>query len=106
MTDDGQDASFTIRLPAELLRHAQSMAASRDETLSQVVRRALRAYVKAGPAQLDPARIARMSSDFLVRFYRICYEYQWVIDGSDAPPWNTQRVNRMTARCGLISTAA
>jgi predicted transcriptional regulator len=53
MTDDGQDASFTIRLPAELLRHAQSMAASRDETLSQVVRRALRAYVKAGPAQLD-----------------------------------------------------
>ncbi len=53
MIDDGKDTSITTRLPAELLRHAQSVAASRDETLSQVVRRALRAYVKAGPAQLD-----------------------------------------------------
>jgi hypothetical protein len=42
-----------VRLPATLLRHAREVAATRDETLSQVVRRALRAYVAAGPLQLD-----------------------------------------------------
>jgi hypothetical protein len=43
-----------VRLPASLLRHAKAVAAVRDETLAQVVRRALRAYV-AGPQgrQLD-----------------------------------------------------
>ena len=43
-----------VRLPASLLRHAKAVAAARDETLAQVVRRALRAYV-AGPhgRQLD-----------------------------------------------------
>jgi predicted transcriptional regulator len=47
------DATLAVRLPAELLRHARSVAESRDETLSQVVRRALRSYVASGPQQLD-----------------------------------------------------
>jgi hypothetical protein len=47
------DATLAVRLPAELLRHARSVAESRDETLSQVVRRALRGYVASGPRQLD-----------------------------------------------------
>jgi hypothetical protein len=34
-----------VRLPASLLRHAKALATARDETLAQVVRRALRAYV-------------------------------------------------------------
>jgi hypothetical protein len=44
-----------VRLPASLLRHAKAVAAVRDETLAQVVRRARRAYVAAGPQgrQLD-----------------------------------------------------
>jgi hypothetical protein len=44
-----------VRLPASLLRHAKEVAAARDETLAQVVRRALRAYVTAGSQgrQLD-----------------------------------------------------
>lgn len=44
---------LTVRLPADLHRHAKAVAAGKDETLSQVVRRALRAYVAAGPAQTD-----------------------------------------------------
>jgi predicted transcriptional regulator len=50
---DQGDASLAVRLPADLLRHARSVAESRDETLSQVVRRTLRAYVASGPRQLD-----------------------------------------------------
>jgi hypothetical protein len=44
-----------VRLPSRLLRHARAVAAARDETLSQVVRRALRAYIASGPhgRQLD-----------------------------------------------------
>jgi hypothetical protein len=51
----GNDATAVVRLPASLLRHAKVVAAARDETLSQVVRRALRTYVGGGePAkQLD-----------------------------------------------------
>lgn len=52
MPDDAE-ATLTARLPADLLRHARAVARSRDENLSQVVRRALRAYVQVGPAQLD-----------------------------------------------------
>jgi hypothetical protein len=40
-----------IRLPSSLLQAARAEAARRDETLSQVVRRALRAYVEAAPRQ-------------------------------------------------------
>jgi predicted transcriptional regulator len=42
-----------IRLPKNLLIAARQMAHSRDETLSQVVRRALRAYVARAPKQVD-----------------------------------------------------
>lgn len=44
---------LTVRVPSDLYRHAKQIAAGRDETLSQVVRRALRAYVASGPAQMD-----------------------------------------------------
>ena len=47
------EVMLTVRVPEDLLRHARSIAEGRDETVSQVVRRALRAYVRAGPAQLD-----------------------------------------------------
>lgn len=50
---------LTVRLPADLHRHAKSVASSRDETVSQVVRRALRAYVSSGPAQTDIEDAAR-----------------------------------------------
>lgn len=50
---------LTVRLPADLHRHAKSVAAGRDETISQVVRRALRAYVASGPLQLDLEDAAR-----------------------------------------------
>lgn len=53
------DEVLNARVPADLLRHAKSVAASRDETLSQVIRRALRAYVATGPAQLDLEDAAR-----------------------------------------------
>lgn len=50
---------LTVRLPADLHRHAKSVAAGRDETISQVVRRALRAYVASGPVQMDIEDAAR-----------------------------------------------
>jgi hypothetical protein len=55
MPEIENDATMVVRLPASLLRHAKAVAAARDETLSQVVRRALRIYVGGGqPAkQLD-----------------------------------------------------
>jgi hypothetical protein len=40
-----------VRLPASLLCHAKALATARDETLAQVVRRALRAYVAGAGAQ-------------------------------------------------------
>jgi hypothetical protein len=53
MTGTENDAVLPpVRVPADLLRHARAVAAARDETLSQVVRRALRAYVAAGAPQL------------------------------------------------------
>jgi predicted transcriptional regulator len=56
---DQGDASLAVRLPADLLKHARQVAESHDETLSQVVRRALRAYVASGPRQLDLEDVAR-----------------------------------------------
>lgn len=50
---------LTVRVPADLHRHAKSVAAGRDETISQVVRRALRAYVASGPVQMDIEDAAR-----------------------------------------------
>lgn len=53
------DQVLNTRVPTDLLRHARQIAASRDETLSQIIRRALRAYVASGPAQLDLEVAAR-----------------------------------------------
>ncbi len=50
---EGDEVVLTVRVPADLARNARAVAAQRDETLSQVVRRALRAYAGLGPPQLD-----------------------------------------------------
>lgn len=53
MTDEQDAVLPPIRLPKNLLIAARQVARSRDETLSQVVRRALRAYVDKAPRQVD-----------------------------------------------------
>lgn len=54
MQPENNDAAMPpIRLPRVLLDAARAQAAARDETLSQVVRRALREYVARGPKQGD-----------------------------------------------------
>jgi predicted transcriptional regulator len=40
------DSTLTIRIEASLKQKAEQQAEARDETLSQVVRRALRDYVR------------------------------------------------------------
>lgn len=52
---------LTVRLPADLLKLAQGLARSRDENLSQVVRRALRGYVDSAPRQADLVEAVRAS---------------------------------------------
>jgi hypothetical protein len=42
-----------VRLDRALLAQARAVAAVRDETLSQVVRRSLRAYVASAPLLVD-----------------------------------------------------
>lgn len=42
-----KDSSLTIRIPSDLKRSAEIVAELRDESLSQVIRRMLREYVKA-----------------------------------------------------------
>jgi hypothetical protein len=42
-----------VRVDSALLRAVRAVAASRDETVAQVVRRSLRAYVASAPVQLD-----------------------------------------------------
>ena len=44
---------LTVRVPDDLVKLARSVARSRDESLSQVLRRCLRQYVDASPAQRD-----------------------------------------------------
>ena len=48
-----EEKMLTVRLPADLLKLAQSVARARDETLSQIVRRALSAYADSAPRQMD-----------------------------------------------------
>lgn len=50
---DQQEVVITVRVPADLARHAKVVADQNDETLSQVLRRALRTYVGRLPDQLD-----------------------------------------------------
>lgn len=47
------EVTITVRVPAHLARHAKAKAERRDETLSQVLRRALRDYVGRSAEQLD-----------------------------------------------------
>lgn len=44
---------LTVRIPADLAKLAKSVANSRDETISQVVRKALKSYAHSAPAQYD-----------------------------------------------------
>ena len=53
MDSDLEGVLPPVRLPRALLDQAKSEARRRDETLSQVVRRALRAYVGSAPRQMD-----------------------------------------------------
>jgi predicted transcriptional regulator len=48
------EAVLSVRLPGNLARQAREIAEARDETLSQVVRRAVRSYIeKHASAQGD-----------------------------------------------------
>jgi predicted transcriptional regulator len=53
--DEGRDNDerVTVRIPADLARNVRGLARANDETLSRIVRRAFRAYLTAGPQQLD-----------------------------------------------------
>jgi hypothetical protein len=51
--EDEDSLTMQVRVPAPLLREAHRIAAQRDETVSQVVRRALRSYVGTAPRQMD-----------------------------------------------------
>jgi antitoxin component of RelBE/YafQ-DinJ toxin-antitoxin module len=47
--------TLTIRIDAALKQQAEKKAAEQDETLSQVVRRALRNYVSEGELRVCPS---------------------------------------------------
>jgi hypothetical protein len=53
MRDENDAVLPPIRLSRNLLVAARNEADRRDETLSQVVRRALRAYISQAPLQMD-----------------------------------------------------
>lgn len=53
------DVVLTVRIPDELARLTRQVCDARDETVSQVVRRALRAYVDSAPPQGDLLAVAR-----------------------------------------------
>jgi predicted transcriptional regulator len=50
---DEEESSVRVRVPTQLLKDVHRLSNKRDETLSQVVRRALRQYVAAEPRQTD-----------------------------------------------------
>jgi hypothetical protein len=50
---DEDEIMIRVRTPIALAREAQRVAALHDESVSQVIRRALRAYVAAAPRQTD-----------------------------------------------------
>ena len=53
------DVVLTVRIPDELARLTRQVCDARDETVSQVVRRALRGYVDSAPPQGDLLAVAR-----------------------------------------------
>lgn len=48
------ETNVTVRMPSDLLEAAHAEAKRRDETLSRVLRRALREYVAAAPEATAP----------------------------------------------------
>lgn len=53
MPDENDACLPPVRLPRSLLDAARAQAKRRDETISQVVRRALRTYAALAPVQTD-----------------------------------------------------
>ena len=47
------ERTLTVRVPEDLAKLVQSVARSRDEQVSQVIRRCLRQYVDSSPTQRD-----------------------------------------------------
>lgn len=47
------EATISVRVPSDLADQARQVARSRDETVSQVIRRALKNYVGRSPQQLS-----------------------------------------------------
>jgi len=47
------ETTISVRVPSDLADQARQVARSRDETISQVIRRALKAYVGRAPQQLS-----------------------------------------------------
>ena len=56
------DVVLTVRIPDELSRLVRQVSDARDETVSQVVRRALRAYVDSAPPQGDLLAAVRVAA--------------------------------------------
>ena len=56
MKSENDTALPPVRLPRALLNAARSQAARRDETISQVVRRALRTYVEASEEDVQDTK--------------------------------------------------
>jgi hypothetical protein len=50
-----------VLVDVDIFKQAAQVAASRDETVSQVVRRALKAYVGQAPRQMDLEDAVRFS---------------------------------------------
>ena len=53
------ETMLTVRIPGDLVKLAKLVSKSRDETISQVIRRALKAYVDSSPAQFDLVEAVR-----------------------------------------------
>ncbi len=47
------DVVVTVRVPKTLIQRVRQVADSRDETMSQVIRRSLRGYVGRGPKPIE-----------------------------------------------------
>lgn len=47
------DVVVTVRVPKNLVQRARQVADSRDETMSQVIRRSLRGYVGRAPKPIE-----------------------------------------------------
>jgi predicted transcriptional regulator len=47
------DVVVTVRVPKTLVQRARQVADSRDETMSQVIRRSLRGYVGRAPKSIE-----------------------------------------------------